>query len=171
MRPIGIGDTARRVIAKAVISVVKDDVLDSAGSTQLCVGQMAGVESAVHAIRQKFNSPETEAVLLIDTSNSLNRCAALHNIRFECPSLSTILINTYREASELLIDGDVIYSMEGTTQGDPLAMAMYAIGTLPLIRRLSNSVTQVWYADDAAAAGSLKNLRECGWYNMCNWYV
>ena len=61
--------------------------------------------------------------------------------------------------------------MEGTTQGDPLAMAMYAIGTLPLIRRLSNSVTQVWYADDAAAAGSLKNLRECGWYNMCNRYV
>ena len=36
---------------------------------------------------------------------------------------------------------------------------MYAIATLPLIRRLPNPVTQVWYADDAAASGSLNNLR------------
>ena len=71
-------------------------------------------------------------------------------------------MNTYREASELLIDGTVIYSMEGTTQADPLAVGMYAIGT-PLIRRLSDSVTQVWYADGAAAAGSLENFR--GWWN------
>lgn len=126
-RPIGIGDTACCTIARAVLAGIKDDVLDSAGCPQLCVGQMAGVESAVHAIRQKFNSPETEAVLLVDASNafnSLNHDAALNNIQFECPFLSTILINTYREASGLLIDGDVVLSMEGTTQGDPLAMAM-----------------------------------------------
>ena len=89
VRPIGIGDTARRIIAKAAISVLKDDVLDAAGSMQLCVGQMAGVESAIHAARKKFNSPETEAVLLVDASNafnSLNRKAALHNIRSVCPS-------------------------------------------------------------------------------------
>ena len=125
IRPIGIGDTIRRIIAKAVISVLKDEVLDAAASMQLCVGQMAGVESTIHAARKKFDSPETEAVLLVDTSNgfnSLNRKAALHNIRSVCPSIFTILINTYREASQLFIDGDVIYSEEGTTLGDPLAM-------------------------------------------------
>ena len=70
VRPIGIGDTARHIIAKAAISVLKDDVLDAAGSMQLCVGQMAGVESAIHAAHKKFDSPKTEAVLLVDASNA-----------------------------------------------------------------------------------------------------
>ena len=76
------------------------------------------------------------------------------------PAISSILINTYRQPSELFIDGEVIYSQEGTTQGDPLAMPMYAMATLPLIRRLPDTVTQIWYADDAAAVGSITNLRK-----------
>ena len=52
-------------------------------------------------------------------------------------------------------------SQEGTTQGDPLAMAMYAIGILPLIHRLKGeSVKQVWYADDATAGAQLAHLRD-----------
>ena len=58
------------------------------------------------------------------------------------------------------MDGDVILSQEGTTQGDPLAMAMYGLATIPLIRRLDGLCTQVWYTDDSAAAGRLVQLRE-----------
>ena len=41
-----------------------------------------------------------------------------------------------------------------------MAMAMYAIGTLPLIRRSNPSklIQQVWYADDGSAGGSLSDL-------------
>ena len=43
---------------------------------------------------------------------------------------------------------------------DSLAMAMYAIGVLPLIHTLHNeSITQVWFADDAGVSGSLIDLR------------
>ena len=45
-----------------------------------------------------------------------------------------------------------IASTEGTTQGDPLAMAMYALAITPLIHQLRSScpcVQQVWFADDA----------------------
>ena len=55
-----------------------------------------------------------------------------------------------------------ISSTEGTTQGDPLAMAMYALAIVSLIHKLRNNspdVRQVWYADDDTAAGPCETLR------------
>ena len=73
---------------------------------------------------------------------------------------SYILINIYRDNAELYVAGESILSREGTTQGDPLAMAMYALGTLPLIRAVTTpGAKQSWYADDATAGGSLTNIR------------
>ena len=37
--------------------------------------------------------------------------------------------------------------------------AAFAIATVPLISKLSDSVDQVWYADDAAATGKVSRLR------------
>ena len=168
VRPIGIGDTARCIIAKAILTITRGDIQEAAGSLQLCAGQLSGIEAAVHAVRTLFQRAETEAVLLVDANNafnSLNRQTALHNIRRLCPPLATILINTYRASTELIVDGDVLYSQEGTTQGDPLAMPMYAIATLPLIKRLNqDSVNQVWYADEATVVGKIATLRE--WWDQ-----
>ena len=156
----------RRIISKAVLFVAKADLQEAGGSLQLCVGQIAGIEAAVHAMKEAFVNDENDAILLVDASNafnSLNREAALHNIQHLCPTLSTILINFYREAIELFVDGIVLYSEEGTTQGDPLAMptCMYGLATIPLISQLSDlsNIVQVWYADDASAAGRLSSIR------------
>ena len=75
--------------------------------------------------------------------------------------MSTFLCaNTYRQPVELFVDGESILSTEGTTQGDPMGMPMYALGILPLICNLdTHSVHQIWYADDTCASGSLHNLR------------
>ena len=46
----------------------------------------------MHAMRQLFTVPETEAVILVDATNaynSLNRRAALQNIHHVCSSLSS----------------------------------------------------------------------------------
>lgn len=63
------------------------------------------------------------------------------------------------------MDGTSLFSQEGTTQGDPLAMPMYALALLPLIKQVNPdlAVTQVWFADDATAAGSISKLR--AWWN------
>ena len=168
VRPIGIGETVRRIIGKAIALTIKEDIQEAAGPLQVCAGHISGCEAAVHAMRQVYDSQQTEAVILVDASNAfnaLNREAALRNIQQLCPSLSKIIINTYREDSELFIDGSTLYSQEGTTQGDPLAMAMYAIALTPLIHQLEKEgIKQAWYADDATAGGSLKPLKE--WWDQ-----
>ena len=86
----------------------------------------SGREAAVHGMQKLFSSPEVEAVLLVDATNafnSINRQTALRNIQHICPVISTILINPYRDDVNLFIDGERLLSQEGTTQGDPLAMA------------------------------------------------
>ena len=85
---------------------------------------------------------------------------ALRNVRHLCPPIATVLINTYRVSSELLVDNQVLWSREGTTQGDPLAMPFYALATLPLIRSLpiTASLHHIWYADDASACGKVSDI-------------
>lgn len=162
VRPVGIGETLRRLISKAVLQVARDDIQRVVGCLQLCAGQEAACEAGILAMRSLFEDGTVEAVLLVDASNafnSLNREAALRNTHILCPILAPMLTNTYRSPARLFIGGDHILSQEGTTQGDPLAMAMYALGTLPLILKLQNDVTQAWYADDATAGGEITGLR------------
>ena len=62
-----------------------------------------------------------------------------------CTSLAVILINTYRAKVPLFIDGKRLFSSQGTTQGDPLAMAMYAISVVPLIDAIRDcEIRQAW---------------------------
>ena len=114
-----------------------------------------------------FNQQTSDATLLVDASNAfntINRQAALHNIEYICPSIATILNNTYNAPVRMFITGGgEIKSREGTTQGDPLAMAMYALAITPLIQRLGThhpDSGQVWYADDASATGKLSDLHQ-----------
>ena len=65
VRPIGIGNTARIIIAKSVLMIIKGDIQEAAGTTQLCAGQISGIEAAVHATRTSYENEETEAMLLI----------------------------------------------------------------------------------------------------------
>ena len=119
VRPIGIGEVCRQLIAKVVLVIVKDDVLQAAGPLQLCIGQPAGCEAAIHAMWRVFDFPDTKCILQVDATNTFN-CfnwqAALRNISILCPSFALILINTYQMNSRLFIDGDYILSQEGTTQ-------------------------------------------------------
>ena len=162
VRSIGVGEVLRRIIAKLILRVTKHRIQECAGSLQLCAGQEAGIEAAVHALRKVFVDDATDGLLLVDAFNafnSINREALLHNINVLCPALSTVVKNFYSVPSYLYVSGSKIESKEGTTQGDPLAMPIYALAVMPIILRLANSASiqqetmQVWYADDAGAGG------------------
>lgn len=174
VRPIGIGEILNRIIGKCVMQVTQAGVKRAAGNLQVCAGHQAGGEAAIHAMREIFEDPDIEAILLVDAKNAfnnINRDAMLHNISMKCPILSKYVENTYGTPSDLYIEGgevghDVIKSEEGTTQGDPVAMAMYAIGLSVLQDNLTyeeTKVKSVAYADDYIGAGTLQDLRT--WWN------
>ena len=166
IRPIGVGEVLRRIIGKTLSWLLKDDIQEATSPLQTATGLKGGAEAAIHAMRDIFENDNTDGVMLIDVSNALNclNChVALHNVQVLCPSMSCIMINTYRKPSRLIILGsNEILSREGTTQGDNLAMPFYAIGTIPLINRLKilgSNVKQVWLADDATGAELLNDLK------------
>ena len=109
MRPIGIGETVRRIIGKAIAFTIAEFIQEAAGPLQVCAGHISKCEAAVHAMCQVYESQATEVVtILVDASNafnSLNREAAL---KWLCPSLSNVIIYTYRENSILFIDGSTL---------------------------------------------------------------
>ena len=167
-----MGEVLRRIAGKVIVSVLKNDVIDCTGSLQVCAGQEAGIEAAVHALNSMYNDENNDAVLLVDTSNafnSLNREVFLHNISYICPAISVFVKNCYNSPARLfIIGGKELKSNEGTTQGDPVSMAIYAIGVIPLINMLidivvistESQVSVLAYVDDFSAAGKLDDLRK-----------
>ena len=171
LRPIGVGEILRRISGKVVMSLSKNDVTQSAGSLQVCAGQKAGVEAAIHAMHDIYNSEEAEAVLLIDAENAfnlINRKVMIHNISILCPIIATFVRNCYNVPARLFIlGGKEILSKEGTTQGDPTAMAAYAIGITLLLKLLHELICmnnyiskEVAFADDFTVAGKISEIRK-----------
>ena len=136
IRPIGIGETFRRIVGKTLSWVLKNDIQEAAGPLQVCEGVKSGAEAAIHFIREQFEMDAAEAVIMADASNafnSLNRNVMIHNLQVICPEISTVTINMYRKPIRLFVNGTEIVSMEGTTQGDNLAMPIFALSTLPIL--------------------------------------
>ena len=90
VQPIGIGDVSRRVIAKALLFVIRTDIQLAAGALQTCASHDAGAEAVIHAMRAIFACENTDAVLLVDASIAFNQVdcqSALHIISVLCLSL------------------------------------------------------------------------------------
>ena len=175
VRPVGVGETLRRIVGKAVCMGTCVDIEDLCGVDQLCGGILSGIEGAVHAMNDlfahHFDSVPGWGVLLVDALNafnSLNCSALLWNAHVLWPRCSRFLVNTYRGWAVLYVRGlaEFLYSREGVTQGDPLSMFLYAIVVFPLIQMLKDPSkwTQVWYADDTLACSELFHIGE--WFDL-----
>ena len=108
------------------------------------------MEAAIHAARDLFEDSEVEAMLQIDARNAfncLNRKTSLFNIQFIWPKISSYLLNTYRSSARLILgSGHEILSREGTTHGENLASAFYAVSVRLIITTLNDiNCHQEWF--------------------------
>jgi len=71
----------------------------------------------------------------------------------------------------IFVDGtdEILYSEDGCTQGDPIAMLLYGVGVKPLFVVVKEKVAEVFsskseklfqvlFVDDSSAAGKLKTV-------------
>src|SRR6478609_4294633 len=90
------------------MSVTGEKVQEAVGALQLCAGQPAGVESAIHAMRGFLDDDDSDGILLIDADNAfnrVNRAVALWNIQYICPAMKHVLINFYRSPTRIFMNG------------------------------------------------------------------
>ncbi len=190
VRPVGIGEVLRRIIGKAIMQVLNPELVNATAPLQVCSGLPGGVEAAVHALRRVYEDDDTEAIIMVDAENAfncMNRTVALNNMKYICPEIATYLTNTYREPAVLYVSGsdDTLLSEEGVTQGDNTATGNYACSLMPLLRGLIpekkkkeekdsepgkeeayKKLIQTWFADDAAAGGTLNDIQKW-WSILC----
>ena len=125
-----------------------------------------------------FEDEKTETVLLVDAANvfnSVNRQVFVHNICIISLPIATYVRNCYTLPSRLFIIGRTeIPSSEGTTQGDPTALSIYAIAIIPLVLMImeimstspDNTSKMVAYADDFTDGGTVRDLKYW-WETLC----
>ena len=86
----------RRIIGKAVTTILKPELVNNAAPILTCAGIPEGIEASIHAMRQIYEDSATEGILLVDASNAfnaLNRKAALDNLKYTCPEFSGYVNN------------------------------------------------------------------------------
>ena len=86
VRPIGIGETLRRLLGNAVADINGDDLANAFGSEQLAGGVSCGNEGSIHGLQELFEKKSSNCfgLLLLDEKNafnSINRSSAILHAR------------------------------------------------------------------------------------------
>ncbi|HSN24572.1 MAG TPA: reverse transcriptase domain-containing protein, partial [Methylomicrobium sp.] len=156
VRPIAIGYTFRRLVAKCAnncaISLLSDKLLPY----QLGVGIPGGCEAVVHATRRFMAEMSSgEVVVKLDFSNAFNclrRDVMLKSVADELPFLYRFCRLAYGNGTALLFGNQTLWSLEGVQQGDPLGPLLFCLTIQPLLRSLSSELV-VAYMDDVTLGG------------------
>ena len=161
IRPIAVGCTLRRLVAKIAGNKVTDDMSSLLAPQQLGFGVKGGAEAAVHAARQYLHSLPPDMLLLkLDFSNafhSIRRDKMLLAVRKLAPELYPLVHSAYSSPSSLFWGDKVILSAEGVQQGDPLGPLLFCLTLHDLISEL-NSELVLGYLDDVTFGGSLADV-------------
>ena len=92
VRPLGIGEVFRRLWAKCVLRACGSQATAACGSLNLCAGLPAGIEGAVHAVRQTFCSEATAPPAAMPTDLSPEPPDIILRDEVETPPPSGLLL-------------------------------------------------------------------------------
>ena len=161
IRPIAVGCTLRRLVAKCSSSIVRDEMGDLLAPLQLGYGTPLGAEAAVHAARRYVGNLQPGQLLLkVDFRNAFNclrRDKMLQSVLSHAPALYQFVHSAYSQPSLLFFGNNIIQSAEGVQQGDPLGPLLFSLAIHHLILSL-RSEFRIFYLDDGTIGGSLDEV-------------
>ena len=70
-RPIGVCQVSRKVAGKAIVLVLKEDIIKYTGRLQVCAKQEVGIEAAIHSMNMIYEDENTHAILLADAKKCI----------------------------------------------------------------------------------------------------
>lgn len=158
-RPIAIGYTLRRLVAKCANSFALKKLADYFCPIQLGVAVSGGCEAAVHASRRFLEGMgDGEVLVKLDFSNAFNtirRDAVLNAVAVKLPELYRFCSSAYSDHSTLTFGDRLIQSQEGVQQGDPLGPLLFCLTLQPILNSLSSKL-RVGYLDDVTLGGKVE---------------
>ena len=149
VRPIAVGNSIRRMVAKAAGILVGERIGNKLRPVQLGYGSSGGCEAAVHATRRFLSNK--------NAFNSLRRDRLLEVIKSELPELYPFIWQAYSSSSTLFFGDILIQFASGVQQGDPLGPALFSLSIHSLASSLSSKVN-IWYLDDGTIGGSTEEV-------------
>jgi hypothetical protein len=154
LRPIAVGITLRRLIAK-IVSTRSRFLNTKLNPIQLGFATKGGSEAAIHAARSfvehNVTSPVTKAFLKLDIKNafnSLDRNKVLEAASRDMPQHYGFIWQCYSQPTHLLYGDQVIPSQCGVQQGDPLGPLLYCLATIDFHRNLHSTLIECYLDDD-----------------------
>ena len=156
VRPIAVGCTLRRLVAKVVSGFVVDDMADLLSPRQLGYGVRGGAEAAVHAARCFLSSmPSDHAMVKLDFKNAFNsirRDKMLEACLRFAPDVYPFVFSAYSSPSNLFWGKHQIASAEGVQQGDPLGPLLFCLSIFSLGQQFTSDLS-ILYLDDISIGG------------------
>lgn len=115
VRPIGIGEIFRRLIAQAIIRASGTYGTVNASNYNLCVGLQSGIEEAIQAVQQYLHSPpRTQTDSSTDSASSTDSYSVLsaqyRGVGYQSPSISSSDSDedSILDSSDSLLDPDAV---------------------------------------------------------------
>jgi hypothetical protein len=166
VRPIAVGDTLRRLVAKCALEGVIEQVVRLLVPLQVGVQVANAAELLARRIRLwAKHAPSGSALLQLDLKNAFNsvlRTNMLSCVKQFAPALLPFAFACYNHATCLFGDGFTLHSTRGVQQGDVIGPALFALAIHPVVLKL-NTISldlQEWYLDDGDLCGGLAELQE-----------
>ena len=161
VRPIAVGCTLRRLVAKIAGNKVMEEATDLLAPRQLGYGVSGGAEAAVHAARIYLGQLQDDhALVKLDFRNAFNsvhRDKMLEAVEGLVPSIYPFVHSVYSSPSSLFWGDRTLSSSEGVQQGDPLGPLLFCLS----IHHHSTLLTAefcVEYLDDITLGGSKNEI-------------